>query len=125
MAVSQIKPHEPVMLDTDLLDQLCVRLGYAKAENAINTAMEDLAVLLQYAGTLYRAQDLETLYVTCRQIRSVADRVGMAKLARVARDVSTLCHGADPNSLGATVARLRRLGEQSLIAIWDREDLTI
>ena len=125
MGVSQIKPFETVILDTDLLDQMCARLGYNKAEAAISSAMEDLAVLLQYCGTLHGAGELDTLRVTCRQIETVAKRVGMGSLARVATDVAYLCHGGDPAALGACVARLRRLGEQSLIAIWDREDLSI
>ena len=125
MGVSQIRPVETVRLDTEMLEQMCLRMGYSKAEVAITTAMEDLAVLLQYSGTLLRAGELDTLEVTCAQIEAVARRVGMAALCRVARDVARLCDRPDPAALGATVARLQRLGEQSLIAICDREDLSI
>jgi hypothetical protein len=125
MGVSQIKPFEAVILDTDLLDQMCVRMGYTQAESAITSAMEDLAVLLQYCGTLYRAEEYDTLRVTCQQIEGVAKRVGMSSLARVAKDVASLSQSGDSAALAATVGRLRRLGEQSLIAIWDREDLSI
>lgn len=125
MAVSQIHPRETVILDTDLLEHMCARMGYSKAEAALTAAMEDLAVLLHYTGTLSRANELDTLHTTCRQVRTVARRVGMSALCRVAGDVAGLCHGLDPAALAATIARMQRLGEQSLIAIWDREDLSI
>lgn len=125
MGVSRIRPVETVRLDTELLEQMCERVGYSKAEAAITTAMEDLAVLLQYCGTLLRTGELDTLEVTCAQIEAIAQRVGMAALARVARDVAQLCTRQDPAALGATVARLQRIGEQSLVAICDREDLSI
>lgn len=125
MQISKIRPQEVVLLDTDLLDEMCVRLGYSKAETAISAAMEDLAVLLQYTGTLLKAGDFDTLAVTARQIEGLAIRTGMAALSRVANDVRNLSTGDNFNALSATSARLRRVGEQSLIAIWDREDHTI
>ena len=99
--------------------------GLPKAEAAICTAMEDLAVLLQYACTLVKGDDLDSLNMTARQIEGLAERIGMVKLSRVAVDVYLLCGRDDKPALHATVSRMRRVGEQSLIAIWDREDLSI
>lgn len=125
MGVSQLKYSEPVKLDTDLLDQMCVRIGFEKAEAAISAAMEDLAVLLQYTNTLLRTGEFETLSVTGRQVEAISRRIGMVKLAHIASDMARLCHVNDPAALAACTARLRRVGEQSLIAIWEREDLQI
>ena len=125
MTVSQLRPQESVTLNTDVLEEMNVRLGYHKAETAICTAMEDIAVLLQYTGTLLRTGDRKNLAVTARQIESLSERIGMDRLARVATDVLRLCDRDDQAALGATTARLRRVGETSLIAIWDREDLSI
>ncbi|KMW58984.1 hypothetical protein AIOL_003965 [Candidatus Rhodobacter oscarellae] len=125
MRVSQIRPQEAVTLNTDVLDEMCVQLGHGKAEVAICAAMEDLAVLLQYSGTLLKAGDLETLQVTSQQVNGLAERTGMVRLARVAKDVTMLSERGDVPALAATTARMRRVGEQSLIAMWDREDLTI
>ena len=49
----------------------------------------------------------------------------MAKLARVANDVQRLSGRDDVNALAATVSRLRRVGEKSLLAIWNREDVPV
>ncbi|MEL7115205.1 MAG: hypothetical protein AAGP08_06355 [Pseudomonadota bacterium] len=125
MGVSQLQYFEPVMLDTEILDDMCTRMGYAKAESAISAAMEDLAVLLQYSTTLLKNGETDTLAVTARQIEAVARRIGMATLSRVAGSVAQLCHRRDEAALAACAQRLRRIGEQSLIAIWDREDLSI
>jgi hypothetical protein len=43
----------------------------------------------------------------------------MLKLARVARDVAELAHGRDVAALGAVMARLDRIGDRSIIAVWD------
>ena len=125
MPVSDLKPAEAVYLDTDRLEEICSRLGYSGGETAICAAMEDLAAMLHQAGVLWKAGEPVALAQMARQIAAVADRIGMSSLARVAGDVAELCGGFDTAALGATVARMRRLGEQSLLAIWDRQDLTI
>lgn len=126
MWMSELRPEEAVYLDTERLEEICHRLGYSGGEHAICSAMEDLAALLQQAGTLWRVGDFDTLDVVARQVNGLADRIGMAALARVAGDVRALAAaGHDPAALAATVARMRRLGERSLLAIWDRQDLTI
>lgn len=125
MPVSDLEPAEAVYLDTDRLEEICNRLGYSGGETAICAAMEDVAAMLHKATVMWKADDLGALVQVAQQIASVADRIGMAGLARVAGDVLSLCDGSDAPALAATVARMRRLGEQSLLAIWDRQDQTI
>jgi len=134
MQVSELRHDEAVYLDGDRLEEICHQLGYTGGEVAICAAMEDLASLMSAAGKLWQAGDVATLECTARQIIGVAERIGMSGLARVAGDVMALAATPDSGPLGeshlatalsATVARLRRVGEQSLLAIWDRQDLTI
>ena len=134
MQVSELRPAEVVYLDGDRLEEICHQLGYSGGETAICAAMEDLAALMQVAGKLWLNGDVSTLECTARQIAAVAERIGMSGLARVAGDVTTLSGTPDCGPLGeshittalaATVARMRRVGEQSLLAIWDRQDLMI
>ena len=125
MHVSKLAPDEAVYLDADRLEEICNRLGYRGGEAAICAAMEDLAALLSSAVKLWRAGDPDALGLTAAQIEGVSERIGMCGLARVAGDVAELAARLDNAALAATVARLRRLGEQSLLAIWDRQDLTI
>ncbi len=125
MQVSELRHDESVYLDTDRLEEICFRLGYAGGETAICAAMEDLAALLHQAGKSWKQGDVAALETGARQVVDLADRIGMSGLARVAGDVAALSQGHDSAALAATVARMRRMGEQSLLAIWDRQDLLI
>lgn len=49
----------------------------------------------------------------------------MTTLARVARDVAELCQADDSAALSAAMARLTRVGERSLIAVWDLQDMSL
>ena len=49
----------------------------------------------------------------------------MTTLARVARDVLRPAPSHDAAALGATLARLVRIGERSLMAVWDLQDLCL
>ena len=49
----------------------------------------------------------------------------MLVLARVAEDVIETIDARDLPAVSATLARLLRIGERSLTAIWDLQDITI
>lgn len=51
----------------------------------------------------------------------VADQIGMHTLARVAKDVSFCVGKGDVVALGGTLARLLRVGDQSLSSIWNEQ----
>lgn len=123
MQVTELRPVEPVLLDVARLQDLCCTLGPVGGETAIVAAMEDLAALLDKAGSYWRAGDQDRLDLTVRQVATVAHRIGMVAVARVAGDVRRLCARTDSAGLAAAVARLLRLGERSLLAVWDIEDL--
>lgn len=125
MEVSQLRPDEAVHLNMEKLDRMCTQLGYDGAELEISHAMEDLAVLLQQAGRCWRTKEYVTLKQVAEQTQNVANRIGMIGLECVAADVVDLSQSDDMNALAATVARMRRLGELSLLAIWDRADLIV
>lgn len=49
----------------------------------------------------------------------------MTALARVAGDVTRAIDANDAVATAATLARLLRVGERSLTAVWDLQDLSI
>ena len=53
-----------------------------------------------------------------------AQLIGMATLARVGRHVLDCLDSGDPTALAATLARLDRIGDRSIHAVWDLEDLS-
>jgi hypothetical protein len=122
--VTMLVQDEAVLLDPDRLGTLYAQLGEAAAEDVICRAMEEMAVRLTCAERMYREDQIAGLRKTVRCLAAIADQVGMHGLARVARDVAQCIDGSDHNGLAATLARLLRVGERSLTAIWDLQDLS-
>lgn len=123
--ISQLKPTEQVRVDPDQLSGLYQDLGEVAAEDIVCRAMEELALRLAHCERLYRHEDWADLRKSSRSLIAIADQIGMSKLARVANDVTQCIDANDRAALAATLSRLLRIGEGSLTAIWDLQDLTI
>jgi hypothetical protein len=123
--LSNIPINEPVRLDPDRLGTLYFKLGESGADNVICRAMEELAVRLNDMPKMKREGDLPRLAKTARSLVGIADQIGMSSLARVAGDVAHCANNNDHAALGATLARLQRIGDRSLSAIWDMQDMSV
>lgn len=123
--VLKIRVCEKVYVDQDRLSALYMELGEAGAEDVVCRAMEELALRLSHCSKLHTAQDWESLRKCVRSLIAISDQIGMVVLARVCRDVINTIDCYDLPATAATLARLLRIGEQSLTAIWDLEDITI
>ncbi len=122
MVLSQ---DEPVRLDSDRLQDLYSQLGEAGAEDVVCRAMEELAVRLAHTERLFRQDKLCEMRKSARSLIAIADQIGMHSLSRVATDVTHCIDALDPVAIAATLARLLRIGERSLTAIWDLQDVTV
>ncbi|WP_311136180.1 MULTISPECIES: hypothetical protein [Pseudooceanicola] len=116
---------EPVGLDPERLRQLYAQLGEAGADNVVCRAMEELALRFSHADRMLREGRREELRKAVRSLAAIADQVGMTLLSRVAGDVGACLGGGDDVALAATFARLLRVGESSLMAIWELQDITL
>ena len=116
---------ERVRLDSDRLVELYVQLGEAGAQDVVCRAMEELAIRLTQLECDYHAEKYKTVCKSAKGMVAIAEQVGMNKLAAVARDVQICAADNDTTALGATVARLLRIGEGSLTAVWDLQDLSV
>ncbi len=123
--ITQLRPTEQVRVDPDQLSGLYSTLGEMAAEDVVCRAMEELALRLAHCDRLYRAEDWTALRKSSRSMIAIADQIGMLKLARVANDVTECVDSGDMVALAATINRLVRIGECSLTAIWDMQDITI
>lgn len=117
--------NETVSLDRDQLAGLYRQMGEAGAEDVVCRAIEELALRLGHCERLWRVRDLVSLRKSARSMIAIADQIGMTTLARVAQDVTHCADSADPVALSATLTRLIRIGERSLTAVWDLQDLSI
>ena len=113
---------EVARFDPARLEQLCREKGEAQAEAE---AAEALSVI----GRLLRNMNKDSLNLGHRELgeyidtlRHSADRIGMSTLARVAGDVRHCLDAGDHAALYATLARLHRVGDRSIHAIFDLDD---
>ncbi len=124
-AVLKLKHEETIRLDRSQLDVLYQSLGAAGADKVVNHALEELAIALSRGVVEYREGRLDDLRLSVRGLIAVAQQVGMTTLARVGRDVLELSSSHDAPAFSATMARLERIGECSLAAVWDLQDMSV
>jgi HPt (histidine-containing phosphotransfer) domain-containing protein len=122
--VATLTYDEPVRLNRDNLDTLHRQLGASGAENVICRAMEELAVRLSDMAPLYRSERTGDLARLAHSLIGIASQIGLQTLARVAGDVSHCATVNDRIALAATLCRLERIGDRSLTAVWDLQDMT-
>jgi len=123
--VTQMKPKEAANVDHDRLNELYTQLGQSNAEDIVCRAMEELALRLTHCDKLYRDKAWGDLHKSAKSLVAIADQIGMPAVSSVAGHVTICIDRADTIALAATVARLLRIGEDSLAVIWDLQDITI
>lgn len=123
--VFTLDQNETVRLDPERLGSLYRQLGEVGAEDVVCRAIEELAVRLAHCERLWRQQDSEALRKCTRSLIAISDQIGMTALARVAGDVTCAIDLGDGAAVGATLFRLLRIGERSLMAVWDLQDLSV
>ncbi|MEM6938928.1 MAG: hypothetical protein AAF943_00620 [Pseudomonadota bacterium] len=116
---------EKVRVDHDRLGALYAQLGASGAEDIVCRALEELALRLSHCEVLYRESALTDLRKNARSLIAISDQIGMPALSTAARSVTDCIDRNDPVALAATLSRLIRIGERSLIAVWDMQDVPL
>ena len=125
MVVSKLRLDGEVRLDRERLDQLYAQLGTSGADGVVTRAMEELAVRLAKVDSCQRKGELEELRRAARSMIAISEQIGMVTFAQVAKSVSVLATTGDGTALAANVERLMRIGENSLLAVWDLQGASI
>lgn len=123
--VATIRLTEAAGLDRDRLADLLGEMGEPAAERLIGRSLEDLAVRLNRAERAWTRGDHVRLCHGTREMAEVAQRIGLTTFARSAVNVSQVAMTGDHAALAATVARLIRVGEASLMSVWDMRDMQV
>jgi len=123
-SVVNIEPEEPARFNPDRLERLCAEIGELRAEDEVARALEVISARLQEIGAFDPLRDATPLAAGLRALVVASDHIGMATLARVGRNVQACMARGDAVALAATHARLIRIGDRSIHAIWDLEDLS-
>lgn len=120
-----LEHKESVRLDPDRLSGLYRQLGDKNALDVLCRTVEELAVRLSNCERFWRQRDWPGLRKCARSLVAISEQVGMIALARVAGDVAHSVDADDAVATGATLGRLIRVGERSLTAVWDQQDLSV
>jgi hypothetical protein len=117
--VEALRHEEGVRLDAARLVALVSQYGDGGAAGVVSRAMEDMAECLARMEAHYREGETRVICRNARRLAALASEVGMTSLARVAADVNTCAGRGDMVAFAATWARLQRIADRSLSAIWD------
>lgn len=122
--VTELPLGEPAGFNPSQLELLCDRLGEQRAEAEVAHALDRLATLLGEIAPLKKNGDHDALEEVLAALVRDARLIGMATLAQAGRHVLDCLESGDLIALAATLARLERVGDRSIHAIWDLEDLS-
>jgi hypothetical protein len=122
MQVLQMRLAEQVCVDQERLSSLYAQLGKTAAEEVVCRAMEELALRMSHC---YSASSWDERHKKSRSLIAISDQVGLQKLASVAGDVMRTINQKDKVAVSTTLTRLIRIGEPSLMAIGDTQDMSI
>jgi len=112
--IAQLRPRDVVRIDPDPLIRLHSALGAQGAEDMIGRALEDISHRLTRIEADHRACAFDRLGRGAKAIGAVAAQVGLRDLGAVATHVVECCGHNDAAALGATVARLMRMGTRAM-----------
>ncbi len=120
-----LRHEEGVRLNPECLVALYAELGEAGAEQVMCRTMDEMNARLMEVQRFADEGDGPALRRSARLLAKVASQIGMTTFATVAADVVSASEASDHAGLAATVARLLRIGDRSLTAVWDLRDMTI
>lgn len=130
--IAVLRHDEGIRVNGRRVVELYDELGAAAAERVIGRATEELAVALQAVVDRGRAalaqwdhaQDARSETTKrVERLGALAWQVGLASLAHVATDVAVCAAHSDAATFAAVLARLDRVGNRSLTAVWDSQDI--
>ncbi len=120
-----LTPEEGVRMSRDRLSHLYGQFGDTSAEDIISRAVEALALRMSACQRLYQVGQRREMRRNLRSQIVISEQIGMMSLADAARNVVDCLDRDDTVALAATLARLLRIGEQSMAALWELQDLSV
>jgi hypothetical protein len=120
-----LRPVEMIFVDPEHLGGLVRDRGQLLASRMTHTVLEEIAERLTMAEAAWQAGEIQRLAKIARSVVGLAEQVGLATVAHVAGMVAEATTVHDDHALAALVARLVRVGEGSLAALWDISHLRI
>ncbi len=112
-----LRPHEATGLEWHRIEALIDERGLYSAERLIGWSIEEIDRHAAAARAALEAGHARMLSRSLRRLATVAEKIGLSTIAKVAGDVLHAAGNGDGPATGATLARLERLCDGAVPAI--------
>ena len=123
--VTRLYLVEDVEFDRARQMALVDTLGEVETDRVIGRAIEEIAARLTRIERAFERGELARLEKGARGLATIAAQTGLPTVHRIAMIVAGLTTTNDAPALAANISRLIRVGEVSLITIWDVHDVSV
>jgi len=124
--VIELRPSERIIIDSATLGDVFKRLGNRRGEDFVMETVESISDTLAEVDAEIRTDDhLAEIAPRALYVSHLSDEIGLTSLARVARDLRTAALRADVVACRAVWERLVRIGDRSLMQIWEQPGLSM
>jgi hypothetical protein len=120
-----LRHEEGICVDAERL--VAIYCGRAKrdAEEVLQRGIEDMASRVTEIQRHFDEGNRPSLIRSARMAARMADKLGMTSFSAVAGDLIAATEAVDGPAQAATLARLLRIVDRSVTAIWDLRDMTM
>lgn len=126
MAILAILRHdEGIRVDAERLVAVYCGRSRCEAEEILQRGIEDLTSRVTEIQRHFDEGDGPALVRGARLAARMADRLGMTSFTSVACDLIVATEAADRSAQAAILARLLRIVDRSVSAIWDLRNMTM
>lgn len=116
---AKLRHIEPARLDRIRLEEIVSEYGETGAERLVGRALDTIAIRLNRCERAWRANDHAEIQAAADDLLTYAVQIGLVSLERAAANVVDAARTGEPAAVGATVARMVRIGEASLMCAWE------
>lgn len=113
------EPIERLEIDHQRMSDLIRGMPLPEVEDFFFDTVEDIAQAIGRIEQCLETDDFQSMYRVAGRVREMASRAGFMKLSHVAADLQIAITTSNHIALSAISQRLMRVGEQSLLAMWD------
>jgi SLT domain-containing protein len=121
--VVQLRQREHVSVDSILISTLFRKLGPAQAETVIVNGIEQLCAVLRGIDRDYGSKDITKIGTPLAEARSIAQQLGLVSLATVMGGLAEACRNRDTVAAHALWERVKRIGDRSVVDLWELPQL--
>ncbi len=120
-----LRHEEGICVDAERLVEIYCGRAKREAEEVLQRGIEDLASRVTEVQRHYDEGERQSLVRSARLAARMAEKLGMTSFTTVTRDLIAATEAADGPAQAATLARLLRIVDRSVTAIWDLRDMTM